>query len=124
MESTEQASNWLYFNKYNTIAKNLTISNHNYEETGVMISEAFFQTLTKQQRTILKETAVEVAKWHKDLLSEDIAKAEAEMEKQGVNIIKVDQTAWKNHFRKNYDTLVKEIGYSKNLIDYIKSQWK
>jgi len=124
VESTEQASNWLYFNKYNTIANNLVVSNHNYEETGIMISESFYQGLDKSQQDALDEAAVEIAEWHNAELAADITKAEAEMAKGGVNIIQVDQVAWQKHFRNNFDTLVKDIGYSKELTDAIKAEWK
>lgn len=124
VESTEQASNWLYFNKYNTIAENLIVSNHNYEETGLMISEPFFQSLDESQQKAIEEAAVEIAEWHNAELAADIAKAEAIMAKEGVNIIQVDQAAWQKHFRANFDTLVEEIGYSKELTDAIKAEWK
>lgn len=123
VESTEQASNWLYANKYHTIANNLSRTNHNYEETGVMISERVFQSLTEDQRSALVQAIDEVAAWHNEQVAVQIAEAEDKMAAEGVAIIDVDIQAWKDHFRSNFDTIVDIVGYSPELVDELKSQW-
>ncbi len=123
VESTEQASNWLYANKYHTIANNLSRTNHNYEETGVMISERVFQSLTEEQRTAIVQAINEVAGWHNEQVAVQIADAEEKMAAEGVNIIDVDVPVWKEHFRANFDTIVDIVGYSPELVDELKSQW-
>jgi len=124
VDCAEQASNWLYFNKYHTIAKNLSRTNHNYEETGVMISEAVYQKLSEKDRQALVDAALEVAGWHNEQLTKDIEDAEKAMAADGVTIIDVDTQAWKEHFRKNFKVLVEEVGYTPELADYIVSEWK
>lgn len=124
VEATEQASNWLYANKYHTIADNLTRTNHNYEETGVMISEAVYQSLSEDQRMALETAANEVAAWHNEQVTAQIAEAEAKMAEEGVNIEDVDIAAWKEHFRTNFDTIVEIVGYSPELADALKAEWK
>ena len=124
VEATEQASNWLFFNKYHTIANNLVLSNHNYEETGVMISEIFYQSLPADVQKLLVDAVDEVTVWRNEALADDIAKAEAEMKAAGTNIIEVDKAAWQKHFRANFPTLVKEVGYSDELAEYIMGEWK
>lgn len=124
VEATEQASNWLYANKYHTIANNLTRTNHNYEETGVMISEAVYQGLTEDQRAALATAANEVAAWHNEQVSIQIEEAEQKMADEGVNIEDVDIAAWKAHFRSNFDTIVEIVGYSPELAETLKAEWK
>lgn len=124
VESTEQASNWLYGNKYHTIANNLSRTNHNYEETGVMISETVYQSLTEEQREALVVAINEVSGWHNEQVATQIAEAEEKMAAEGVNIIDVDIPAWKEHFRSNFDTIVEIVGYSEELANELKSQWK
>jgi tripartite ATP-independent transporter DctP family solute receptor len=124
VEATEQPSNWLYFNKYHTIAKNLTRSKHNYEETGVMISERVYQSMPEAHRQAMMEAAAEVAEWHNQIVSKEIEEAEAKMAAEGVNIIDPDVAAWQKHFRKNFPILVEQVGYSQDLADYIMSEWK
>lgn len=124
VNSTEQASNWLFFNKYHTIANNLVLSNHNYEETGVMISEQFHKSLPADTQQILSDAVKEVTSWRNDQLAGDIQKAEEEMKAAGVNIIQVDKAAWQKHFRANFPTLVEQVGYSAELADYIMNEWK
>lgn len=124
VESTEQASNWLYGNKYHTIANNLTRTNHNYEETGVMISERVFQNLTEEQRTAVVDAINEVTGWHNEQVAIQIAEAEEKMTAEGINIIDVDVDAWKEHFRANFDTIVEIVGYSDDLAAELKAQWK
>ena len=124
VQATEQASNWLYFNKYHTIAKNLTRSNHNYEETGIMISEKVYQSMPEKYRQAMTEAAAEAGKWHNDIVTNEIKAAEAKMAEAGINIIDPDVAAWQKHFRDNFPELVKEVGYSPELAEYITSQWK
>ena len=124
VEATEQASNWLYFNKYHTIANNLVISNHNYEETGVMISERFYQSLPGDLQKVLVDAVEEVSAWRNAQLAGDIATAEEAMKAAGVNIIQVDKEAWQKHFRANFPILVKQVGYSDELAEYIMGEWK
>lgn len=124
VESTEQASNWLYGNKYHTIANNLSRTKHNYEETGVMISEPVFQSLTEEQREAIVQAINEVSGWHNEQVAIQIAEAEEKMAAEGINIIDVDIPAWKEHFRSNFDTIVEIVGYSEDLANELKSQWK
>lgn len=124
VEATEQASNWLYGNKYHTIANNLTRTNHNYEETGVMISETVYQSLTEEQRAAVVQAINEVSDWHNEQVAIQIAEAEEKMAAEGINIIDVDVPAWKEHFRSNFDTIVGIVGYSEELTNELKSQWK
>lgn len=124
VESTEQASNWLYGNKYHTIASNLTRTKHNYEETGVMISERVFQSLTEEQRAALTDAINEVSGWHNEQVAVQIADAEEKMAAEGINIVDVDVQVWKEHFRANFDTIVEIVGYSDDLAAELKAQWK
>lgn len=123
VESTEQASNWLYGNKYHTIANNLTRTNHNYEQTGVMISESVYQSLTEDQRAAIVQAINEVSGWHNEQVAIQIAEAEEKMAAESINIIDVDVQAWKEHFRSNFDTIVEIVGYSPELVEELKSQW-
>ncbi|MEJ1462858.1 MAG: TRAP transporter substrate-binding protein [Candidatus Sedimenticola sp. (ex Thyasira tokunagai)] len=124
VESTEQASNWLYGNKYHTIAKHLTRTHHNYEETGVMISERVFQSLTDKQRKALIKAATGIAPWHNEEVANQIAEAEKTMIEGGVNIHDVDIAKWKTHFRANFDKIIEIVGYSPELTNELKAQWK
>jgi len=124
VESTEQASNWLYGNKYHTIAAHLTRTNHNYEETGVMIAERVFQSMTQGQRDALVQAINEVTDWHNEQVAVQIAEAEKKMAEEGITIIDVDIPAWKEHFRANFDTIVDIVGYSPELVEALKAEWK
>lgn len=124
VESTEQASNWLYGNKYHTIAGHLTRTNHNYEQTGIMISERVFQSLTEQQREAMELAMNEVTDWHNEQVAVQIAEAEKIMAEEGIAIIDVDIPVWKDHFRENFDTIVDIVGYSPALVDALKAEWK
>jgi TRAP-type transport system periplasmic protein len=123
VSATEQASNWLYFNNYHTVAKNLTLSNHNYEETGVMISEQVFAGLPWEYQQALIEAAQEVTEWHNEQVLKEIVKAEAAMAEAGINIIEVDQQAWKEHFRATIPELAEIVGYSDSLVNSIMETW-
>ncbi len=124
VESTEQASNWLYGNKYHTIAKHLTRTHHNYEETGVMISERVYLSLSDEQRKALTKAATGIAPWHNEEVANQIVEAEKRMIEEGVNIHDVDIAKWKTHFRANFDKIVEIVGYSPELSNKLKAQWK
>lgn len=124
VEATEQASNWLYGNKYHTIANYLTRTNHNYEETGVMISDRVFQSLTEDQRAAIVQAINEIAPWHNEQVAAQIDEAEEKMAAEGVTIVDVDIPTWKEHFRSNFDTIVETVGYSPELVEALKSQWQ
>ena len=121
--ATEQASNWLYANKYHTIANNLTRTGHNYEETGVMISEPVWQSLTEQQRAAVLDAAKGLTQWHNEQLLTEISDAETAMKDEGVNIVDVDVAKWKAQFRENFDKVAQSVGYSPEVVQELKSQW-
>ena len=123
VSATQQASNWLYFNNYHQVAENLTLSNHNYEETGVMISEDVYQDLPESYQTAITEAANEVTEWHNEQVLQEIEEAEAEMAEEGINIIEVDQEAWKDHFREIIPELAEVVGYSDSLLNSIMETW-
>lgn len=121
--ATEQASNWLYFNDYHTIANYLTRSNHNYEETGVMISEEVFQSLPADYQQILVDAIEEVTEFRNEQVLVEIEEAEAMMADEGITIIDVDTQAWKEHFRAGIDELVEIVGYTPEFVEAITSTW-
>ncbi|PZX11301.1 tripartite ATP-independent transporter DctP family solute receptor [Palleronia aestuarii] len=121
--ATEQASNWLYANKYHTIAENLTRTGHNYEETGVMIAEPVWQSLTTEQQDAIMSAAEEISSWHNEQLVTEIEGAEQAMADEGVNVLDVDVEKWKSQFRENFDQVATSVGYSSDLVEDLKSQW-
>lgn len=123
VDATEQASNWLYFNNYHTVARNLTVSNHNYEETGVMIADLVWQEMPEAYQQALEEAIQEVTGWHNQQVLEDIQEAEAAMRQEGITIHEVDQEAWKEHFRAIIPELAEIVGYSDDLLDAIMATW-
>lgn len=123
VSATEQASHWLFFNKYHTVADNLTLTNHNYEETGVFISERIYRSLDPEIQKIITETVKEVTEWHNIMLEAEIKAAEEKMNKEGVNIIEVNQVKWRSHFRSIIPELAKKVGYSEDLLKHIMEYW-
>ena len=124
VEATEQASNWLYANKYHTIAPNLTRTAHNFEETGVMISESVWQSPDARtagsdpdRRRRGRGLAQRAARRPRS------TSAEAAMEAEGVTIHDVDIARWQEQFRANLDTIVDQVGYSPELVDSIRADW-
>lgn len=123
VDSTEQASNWLYFNKYHTIGNNLALTNHNYEETGIMISEQIWTSLPMEYQRALTEAIAEVTPWHNDQLLNEIKEAEKSMQSEGVNVNQIDRDLWKAHFRATIPELAGIVGYSDDLLNSIMETW-
>ncbi len=119
IDATEQASNWLYFNKYYTIANNLTLSYHNYEQGGLFFSERIFSAYPQDIQKILLETAEEVAQGHNDAMEKDIVDSEAKMKEENVVFHQVNVKEWDAHFKELIPQLSKELGYSESLVNSI-----
>ncbi len=98
IDASEQASNWLLFHRYHTVADNLPLTHHDFEQSGVYISEDVYSQLTPEFQDIIREATQEVPDWHNKMVLEEIAAAEEEMDMVGINLIEVDSDAWSDHF--------------------------
>lgn len=119
VQATEQASNWLYFNQYHSIAKNITKSYHNYEQGGLFFSELIYKSYPDDVKKVLFETAKEVETYHNELMEKDIVTSEEAMKEAGVAFHDIELEKWQDYFHDIIPTLSKEIGYSKSLVDSI-----
>ena len=124
IDATEQASNWLLFNRYHTVADNLSLTHHNFEQSGVFISEDVYAQLTPEFQEIVREAAQEVSDWHNEMVLEEIEAAEEEMEMVGINLIEVDRDVWRDHFRDIFPTLADRVGYDQALVDEVMEAWE
>ncbi|MFW6015591.1 MAG: TRAP transporter substrate-binding protein [bacterium] len=120
----EGGLDWTYQNKYYEVAPNISLSAHNYEQSGVFISELSAEKLTEEQLNIIEETSKEVGKWQNEKLAEEIDNAKEEMEDEGVKFHEPNRDALMEHFRDRlWPELQEEIGYSEDLVDHIMEQW-
>ena len=88
-----------------------------------MIAEDVYQDLPASYQDALVESANEVTEWHNEQVLQEIEEAEAAMAEEGVNIIEVDQEAWKDHFREIIPELADVVGYSDSLLNSIMETW-
>lgn len=119
VHATEQASNWLYFNQYQSIAKNITKTFHNYEQGGFFFSELIYKTYPEDVKQVLFESAKEIESYHNNLMEKDIEESEKNMKQDGVIFHDVKLEEWKKHFTELIPTLSKRMGYSQSLVDSI-----
>ena len=125
IQATEQALNWLYFNNYHEVAENIVLTHHNYEQTGVFISEVVYQDLPQEYQEIIEETAKEVTEWRNTMADQEIEYAREQMEAEGANFIEVDVDEWQDYFRDRlWPELQEEIGYSEDLVEHIMEHWE
>jgi len=119
VQATEQASNWLYFNSYYTIANNITKTHHNYEQSGFFFSDLIFDTYPADVKQVLQDTAEEIIPYHNDLIEKDIKTSEDEMKKENIDFHEINLEEWQSHFRELIPGLSKEVGYSMDLVNNI-----
>lgn len=99
-----------YASKFNEVQDYLIMSQHQYMPLPVAISEEFWQTLTPEEQTIIKESAQEAAQFHRDLLVENEDKMLEELQDSGMEVIYPDLEPFEEKVDGVYESFRNEVG--------------
>lgn len=120
VEGVEHGLPQLLLNNYVEVAKNLTLTRHQYETAGFFISDQFFSSLSEEHQKVLLEAAKEAEKYNNQLQPDYLAEAGKKMEAMGVNFIEIDNKPWYDVGRKIMkDVVVPKLKITPGLLEEI-----
>lgn len=113
LDGQENTISNIYTKKFYEVQPFITISNHAYLGYAVLMNEAFWSRLTKEQQDIITEALAEATEW--------MEKQAEQMNKQQLDILKQDKTLyihtltesekeeWKEKLQPLYEEFLNEI---------------
>lgn len=99
-----------YASKFNEIQDYLNLTGHQYMPLPVAISEEFWQTLTPEEQEIIKSSASEAAKFHRDILRENEEKMLSELQDAGMTVIQPDRDKFRERAEAVYEAYKNRFG--------------
>ncbi|WP_050182862.1 TRAP transporter substrate-binding protein [Domibacillus robiginosus] len=99
-----------YSNKFQEVQKYLNLTAHQYMPLPVAISEEFWQTLSPKEQQIIKESTLETAQFHRDLLRKNEESMIEELKADGMQIIEPDLEPFKEETEEVYESFKRQFG--------------
>ncbi|MCM3444212.1 TRAP transporter substrate-binding protein [Metabacillus halosaccharovorans] len=99
-----------YASKFNEIQDYLNLTGHQYMPLPVAISEEFWQTLTPEEQEIIKSSASEAAKFHRDILRENEEEMISELQNAGMTVIQPDRDKFRERAEAVYEAYKNRFG--------------
>lgn len=122
-DAQEHPINVTWSSKFYEVQKYLTVSNHVYSPLIVAMNKAKFDSLPTNYQSIVMQSAVEAAKYQRDLNAQNAGKVVAELKKAGMQVIEtvdmapfqkiVSESIEKTFGEKNGPALLKAIADTK-----------
>ena len=105
--------------KFSEVAKYFTFTGHQYEPSLYLVSESFWNKLSKEDQNILKEAMHETSEYYKEISADLFDEYIAEGEKAGVKFTEVnDIKEWQDAVQPLYERFGKGL---EDLIERIKN---
>ncbi|MDQ0247549.1 tripartite ATP-independent transporter DctP family solute receptor [Bacillus fengqiuensis] len=104
--------------KYNEVQKHLSLTQHVYTPFIMLVSKKFWDGLSEEEQTILREAAVEAGKYQREVSRKENEQAIKDLEKAGMKINKVsdaEREKMKEIIQPVTDKYAEKIG--KDLVD-------
>lgn len=101
LDGQENPINIIYAFKLYTLQKYLSLTGHVYSPALLLISKKAWNSLSLSEQSIFRKSALKAAKYEKDFIRKQEQKQLLELEKAGMQIIKVD--------RKKFQTALKPL---------------
>ena len=76
--------------KYDEVSKYLTITNHMYTPQAVVVSKKFWDKLTAEEQTLMREAAQETAIFQRKVARDEAAKVLADIKKKGMTVFELN----------------------------------
>lgn len=106
-----------YTNKFQEVQDYLIMTNHQYIPVHLIISDEFFQSLSKEHQEIIQKSAQESAEFHRQLLREREQQMIDELVADGMKVIEVDTEPFKEKVGPVYEWFARIHG--QEIIDRI-----
>ncbi len=122
-DAQEHPINVTWSSKFYEVQKHLTVSNHVYSPLILAMNKAKFDSLPANYQTILMDSALEAAKYQRDLNAQNAGKVIADLKKSGMQVVEnadmapfqkiVSEAIEKSFGEKNGTALLKAIAATK-----------
>lgn len=99
-----------YSSKFQEVQQYLNLTAHQYMPLPVAISEEFWQTLSESDQELIKESTLETAQFHRDLLRENEERMIAELKADGMQIIEPDLEPFQAETEAVYESFKRQFG--------------
>jgi tripartite ATP-independent transporter DctP family solute receptor len=110
VDGAENAPDALWYSKQYEVTKFFSLTNHFMTPVLFMMNAKIFNSLPKDYQEIIKLSAKEAEEWSGSLYSEVAKGLLGELEKNGVEVIKVDETPFREAVKPIYEKYGKEFG--------------
>ena len=117
MDGEENPLTQIYSQKFHEVQKYLSLSGHVYAPAYITTSAARFESLPKDVRTILEETARETQKFVYETAAREEKDLLDKLKKSSIKINTVDTDAFVKASKPMYDDFAKEVPGAQDLID-------
>jgi tripartite ATP-independent transporter DctP family solute receptor len=104
--------------KINEVGKYLTMTQHQYTGSHIIMGEKSWQKLTAEQQKVLQQAGIENEKFQREVALNQNKEFLEKLKGGGIEIFEIDKTALQKVVRPVYDDFTKSIGGG-NLIDQI-----
>lgn len=108
IDAEENPYTVIYSSKFFEVQKYLTVTNHLYSPTALLMSLDFYETLPEDLKKVVAEAAVEAAIYERQMCDEQEAKLLDELAAEGMEINKPDIEPFVTATKGVYDTYVGE----------------
>ena len=109
VDGAEAATYGFYEQKHYEVAKHLSLTSHVYTPSFLLMSQAFFDSLTAEQQAVFLQAGRDITKAAYEA-SAELEKKYFEVMQSLIKINKVDQAAFQQATASSYDDYVKKAG--------------
>ena len=96
--------------KLHEVQKHLALTGHIYNSAYIIISEAFFQNLSDEQKTAILEAAKEAGDWQFDYIAQRDAELLGLLKEAGMEVTEPDPAAFRTATEPAYDAFYERFG--------------
>lgn len=105
----------IYNNQFYKVQKYLAITNHSYDAMPFVISQAAWESLTKEEQNIMEEAAVHAQTANRNLIKQQTEEYISKLEAEGMTITYPDLEA----FKRKTETVKTFFNYNKELLESV-----
>ncbi len=100
-----------YTSKFQEVQKFVSLSGHAYSALLVIMNNAKWDSLTKEQQDIITQASKEAAAWQRKYNNDNIMKIADELEKMGLEVVReIDTTPFYEIIKPGHQTFIDKFG--------------
>jgi len=123
-DGVENAITELKNNNMHEVVKYCSETNHMLNSQGIMVSKAWFDTLTEDEQAAVMKAGLEATQWRAEQLNTEVEACWAAFDEKGVEVIRhdaLDNEAFAAAAQVVYDEYISNGSFTQEFIDSIKA---